>query len=71
MAENKQADKLDGREVLLEYHRIGNVMRVSAMDVQSLTEVVVQCPATAGEAIFKKNALLRLSYVLKKKGIIS
>ncbi|MBI1216397.1 MAG: hypothetical protein GC185_11355 [Alphaproteobacteria bacterium] len=70
MAENKHADKLAGREVLLEYQRVGNIMRVSAMDVQSLTEIVVQCPAGAGDAVFRKNALLRLSYVLKKKGIL-
>lgn len=65
------AEKMRGREVIFEYHQVGNIMRVSAMDTATLTEVVIQCPATAGEAAFQKNALMRLEYVLKKKGFIS
>lgn len=65
------AEKLQGREVIFEYRPVGNIMRVSAMDTASLTEIVIQCPVTAGEAAFKKNALLRLEYVLRKKGLIA
>lgn len=65
------AEKMRGREVIFEYHQVGNIMRVSAMDTATLTEVVIQCPAAAGEAAFQKNALMRLEYVLKKKGFIS
>jgi hypothetical protein len=43
---------------------------VSAMDTATMTEIVIQCPAAAGEAVFKNNALKRLAYVLKKKGIV-
>lgn len=67
---NKLTDRLQGREVLLEYRQVGNIMRVSALDVMSLIEVVVQCPAGAGDAIFRKNALMRLAYVLKKQGLM-
>jgi hypothetical protein len=64
-------EKMRSREVIFEFMPVGNIMRVSAMDTASLTEIVVQCPVTAGEAAFKKNALMRLEYVLRKKGVIS
>lgn len=70
MAENKGSDKLAGREVIFEFRPMGNAMRVSAMDVATMTEVVVQCPVNAGEKVFKNSALARLEYVLKKKGIV-
>ncbi|MDP2205421.1 MAG: hypothetical protein Q8K65_03870 [Alphaproteobacteria bacterium] len=63
-------EKLQGREVIFEFMQVGNIMRVSAMDTASLTEIIIQCPAGAGQAAFKKNALLRLEYVLRKKGLI-
>jgi len=64
-------EKLQGREVIFEFKPVGNLMRVTAMDTQSATEIIIQCPLTAGEAAFKRNALLRLEYVLRKNGIIS
>lgn len=64
------AEILQGREVIFEYRQMGNAMRVSAMDTATMTEIVIQCPAGAGEAIFKRNALKRLEYVLKKNGHI-
>lgn len=60
-----------GREVILEYHSIGNFVKVSAMDVQTLTEVSIQGPANTPEITLKNNALRRLEYVMKKKGIIA
>jgi hypothetical protein len=63
-------EKMQGREVIFEFMPVGNIMRVSAMDTASLTEVIIQCPVTAGQAAFKKNALLRLEYVLRKKGLL-
>lgn len=64
-------DKLKGREVIFEMMPIGSIMRVSAMDAQTLIEVVVQCPTSIGELGFKRHALQRLEYVLRKKGVIS
>lgn len=63
-------DKLNGREVIFEFQPVGHIMRVSAMDVATLTEVIIQCPLSAGEGTFKRNALLRLEYVLRKNGVI-
>lgn len=64
------AEILQGREVIFEFRPMGSAVRVSAMDTATMTEIVIQCPASAGEAIFKKNALARLAYVLKKNGHI-
>lgn len=64
------SDILQGREVIIEFHPVGNFMKVSAMDTQSLTEISIQGPANAGEALLKRNALKRLEYVMKKKGVI-
>ncbi|MCB9991318.1 MAG: hypothetical protein H6867_08040 [Rhodospirillales bacterium] len=63
-------DVLQGREVIIEFAPVGSLVRVSAMDTQTLTEVITQGPASAGEAMLKRNALKRLEYVLKKKGLI-
>ncbi|MCB1680653.1 MAG: hypothetical protein H6858_00320 [Rhodospirillales bacterium] len=63
-------DLLHGREIIIEFRPVGAVVKVSAMDTQSLTEISVQGPASAGEEILKRNALKRLEYVLKKKGLI-
>ena len=70
MAENPMTDKLAGREVIFEMKQVGNIMRVSAMDVSSLTEVVIQGPVSAPETVLRQNALRRLEYVLRKEGLI-
>ena len=64
-------DSLGVREIIIEFHPIGGVVKVSAMDVQTLTEISIQGPKDAGEEILKRNAIKRLEYVLKKKGLIS
>ena len=61
---------LQGREVIIEFFPVGAFMKVSAMDVITLIEVSIQGPANAPQELLKQNALKRLSYVLKKKGLI-
>lgn len=61
---------LKSREVLIEFHNIGSLVKVTAFDTESLTEISIQGPASAGETTLKNNALKRLQYVLRKKGII-
>lgn len=64
------SDPLVGREVLIEFHRIGSAVKVTAMDVASLTEISIQGSASSGEMALKSAALQRLAYVLRKKGIL-
>jgi hypothetical protein len=54
-------------EVLFEFLRIGNTMKVIAFDVDSGTEISIVGPANYGPEILKRNALKRLEYVLKKE----
>lgn len=62
---------LQGREIIIEFFPVGNVVKVSAMDVETLTEISIQGPASATQDVLKNNAVKRLQYVLKKKGLIS
>lgn len=62
---------LHGREVILEFYQIGQIVKVTAMDTKTLTEISIQGPTSAGESLLKANAMKRLEYVLKKKGVIS
>lgn len=64
-------EKMHNREVIFEFTPVGQIMRVSAMDVATMTEIVIQCPVSAGETTFQRNALMRLEYVLRKKGVIA
>jgi hypothetical protein len=64
-------ENMKNREVIFEYRQMGNLMRVTAVDVATMTEVVVQCPVTAGEGVFQKQGLARLEYVLRKNGIVT
>lgn len=64
------SDLLQGREIIIEFHPIGNVVRVSAMDVETLIEASIQGPANAPQAMLQRNAVKRLEYVLKKRGIL-
>ena len=61
---------LKGREVIIEFFPVGALVKVSAMDTQTLTEISIQGPKSAGEEVLKQNAIKRLEYVLKKKGLI-
>ncbi len=71
MAEKTGINKLAGREIIFEFRPVGNIMRVSAMDVATMTEIAVQAPLRAGEAVFRQMALARLEFVLRKDGKIT
>ena len=54
-------------EVLFEFHRVGNVVKVSAFHVDTDTEVSMVGPPAAGEYGLKMAALRKLIYVLNKR----
>ena len=56
-----------GRDVIFEFYRVGNSVKVSAVDTETLTEVSVVGPATASEATLKQNALRKLEFVLARR----
>jgi hypothetical protein len=57
--------ELAHREVLFEFHRIGNAVRVAALDPATNTEVSLLGPPGCGEAALKRVALGKLAYVLR------
>lgn len=61
---------LQGREIIIEFHPVGTYVKVSAMDVATLTEVSIQGPTSASQELLKRNALKRLEYVMRKKGVV-
>ncbi len=63
-------DPLKNREIIFEFFTIGAYAKVTAMDVATLTEGSIQGPRNTPEPILRQNALKKLEYVMRKKGII-
>jgi hypothetical protein len=61
-------NEIEPGEVILEFVQIGALIRVSAMEPRSLTEVVIYGPASAGEAALRRTVLCKLDYVLARRG---
>ena len=55
------------KEVIIEFHRIGNSVKVTAVDPVSLVEVSIVGPPDAGEETLKRTAVRKLEYVLNKR----
>jgi len=55
------------REVIFEFHRIGNAVKVSAVEVGSGVEVSIVGDPAVGETALKRLALRKLEYVLAKR----
>ena len=54
------------KEVLLEFHHIGNAVKVTAVDPETMTEVSIVGSPSAGEEMLKRTAIRKLHYVLEK-----
>lgn len=65
-----EENPLSGREIIFEFHPVGAYVRVSAIDAASLTEIAIQGPVNAPQELLKRNALKRLEFVMKKKGLL-
>ena len=64
-------EPLKNREVIFEFFNIGPYTKVSAFDVVSMTEVSISGPKGTSDAILQHNALKRLEFVMRKKGLIA
>ena len=56
-----------GKEVLIEIYQVGNSVKVSAVDPETGVEVSIVGSPTAGEKIFKRTAINKLNFVLRKR----
>jgi len=54
-------------EVIIEFVQVGNAVKVSAMDTESLTEVSIMGPLSATETELKRTVIAKLEYRLKGK----
>lgn len=54
----------DAREVLFEFYQVGNAVKVSAVDPDTMVEVSVVGAPHMSEAMLKNAALRKLDYVL-------
>jgi hypothetical protein len=55
------------REVIFEFVRVGQAVKVSAIDAASGTEVSIVGDPTVGEAALKRLAQRKLEYVLARR----
>lgn len=55
------------REALIEFHRVGAYVKVSAVDPDTLIEVAIVGDPAAGEAALKAAAVQKLAYVLERR----
>jgi hypothetical protein len=53
---------------IIEFHRIGNAVKVTAMDPATLTEVTIMGPPGVGDTELTRLAVRKLEYVLAKRG---
>jgi len=58
----------DNDEVIVEFHRVGNAVKVSAVDTKTLVEVSIMAPTTCSEREMTDTVLRKLSYVQNKRG---
>ncbi len=63
-------EPLKNREVIFEFFTLGAYVKVTAMDVATLTEAITQGPIGTPEPILKQAALQKLAFVMRKKGLI-
>lgn len=58
---------MPANEVIFEFTRVGNSVKVTAMDTETLTEVSIVGPASAGPTQLRLTVLRKLEWVLAKK----
>lgn len=56
-----------GREVILEFQQVGNAIKVTAVDPETLIEVSIVGAPEAGEEALTRTAIRKLEYVLGKR----
>ncbi|PZQ45097.1 MAG: hypothetical protein DI551_08455 [Micavibrio aeruginosavorus] len=63
-------EPLKNREIIFEVYAIGPYAKIVAMDVATMTEASIQGPKTTPQPILQREAMKKLAYVMRKKGLI-
>ncbi|MHA1572215.1 MAG: DUF6898 family protein [Alphaproteobacteria bacterium] len=61
------AGMTESESYIVEFHQLGQVVKVSAVDPVTMIEVSIVGPANAGEETLRHNAVRKLQYVMKKR----
>ncbi len=56
-----------GGEVIIELYQVGNAVKVTAVDPETLVEVSIVGSPSQGEEMLKRSAINKLNYVLRKR----
>jgi hypothetical protein len=56
-----------GPEVLIEFRRLGNCVKVTAVDTVTLLEVSIMGPSGCGRETLTRNAVRKLDYMLARR----
>ncbi|MDX1482846.1 MAG: hypothetical protein R3229_00060 [Alphaproteobacteria bacterium] len=60
----EKSTEIDG--VIVEFHRVGNAVKVSAVCTRTYVEVSIMAPATCSEHEMTQTVLRKLAYVQEK-----
>jgi len=58
---------INSGEVFIEYTQVGKIVRVTAIDATTGTEVTFQAPINTPPSDLKRTAVNKLNYVLQKQ----
>ena len=58
----------DDQGYIIEFHRVGNAVKVSAMDPATLTEVSIVGAPSVSDPELTRLAIRKLEYMLAKRG---
>lgn len=56
-----------GQDAIIEFIPVGSVMRVTAMDPETLTEVTIVGPLTHSQELLRRTVLAKLAYVMNRQ----
>lgn len=63
----KTMSKLPHGDIIFEFQYVGHVVKVSAIDTRTYTEVSIVGPANESREVLEATAIRKLRYVLAKK----
>jgi hypothetical protein len=66
-AAGQQESPFDETRVLIEFHHVGNAVKVTAVDPKSLIEATIVGDPAAGEAALTRAVVNKLRYVLARR----
>lgn len=64
-------EPLKNREIIFETIQLGIYAKITAIDVATGTEASISGPVNTPAPVLQRNAINRLAFVMRKKGLIA